>query len=52
MLAKTKHAIVAIAILAAIITPSGDPFTMIVFMAPMLALYAVSIGVVAIAGKH
>jgi sec-independent protein translocase protein TatC len=33
---------------AAIVTPTPDALTMIVFMAPMIALYAVGIGVAAL----
>lgn len=45
LLRKLRPAIVVMAILAALITPSGDIPTMVVFTTPMLALYAVSIGV-------
>lgn len=45
LLRKSRHGIVGIAILAAVITPSGDIPTMVIFALPMLALYAVSIGV-------
>lgn len=38
-----KHAIVAIAILAAVITPTPDPFNMIVVMVPLLVLYEVGV---------
>jgi len=40
-----RYAILIIAILAAIITPTPDAITMLVFMAPMVVLYFVSIGV-------
>ncbi|MEM7249593.1 MAG: twin-arginine translocase subunit TatC [Acidobacteriota bacterium] len=43
-----KHAVVIIAILAALITPSGDVPTMLVFAVPMLLLFLVSIGIVAV----
>ena len=39
-----RVAIVAIAVLAAIITPSIDPVTMLLTMAPLLVLYMLSIG--------
>lgn len=39
-----RAAIVGIAVLAAIITPSIDPVTMILTMAPLLVLYLLSIG--------
>lgn len=40
-----RHAILIIAILAAVITPTTDVVTMTVFAVPMLALYLLSIGV-------
>jgi sec-independent protein translocase protein TatC len=46
-----RYAILIIAIVAAVITPSADIFTMLVFAAPMLVLYVVSIGVAWIFGK-
>jgi sec-independent protein translocase protein TatC len=45
MLRKFKYAFLIICVLAAVITPSGDPLTMAIFAAPMLVLYVVSIGV-------
>jgi sec-independent protein translocase protein TatC len=45
LLKNIKYAILAIVIVAAIITPSGDPVNLMVFSAPMLVLYMVSIGV-------
>ena len=43
-----QYAVLIIAVLAAIITPTQDVVTMTVFMAPMLGLYLVGIGVSAI----
>jgi sec-independent protein translocase protein TatC len=40
-----RYAILIIAIVAAIITPTPDAMTMLIFMAPMLALYFIGIGV-------
>ena len=40
-----RYAILIIAIVAAIVTPTPDASTMLIFMAPMLALYYVGIGV-------
>jgi sec-independent protein translocase protein TatC len=40
-----RYAILIIAIVAAIITPTPDATTMLIFMAPMLLLYFVGIGV-------
>jgi sec-independent protein translocase protein TatC len=43
-----RYAILVIAIVAAIITPTPDAMTMLIFMAPMLALYFVGIAVSAV----
>ena len=40
-----KYAILAIFIIAAVLTPSSDPWNQAVFAAPMLALYVISIGI-------
>ena len=38
-----RHAIVAMAVLAAVITPTPDPFNMMVVMLPLWALYEVGV---------
>jgi len=44
MLARyRKYAIVAIAVLAAVITPTPDPFNMMVVMVPLLILYEIGV---------
>src|SRR6266576_1915564 len=43
-----RYAILIIAVVAAIITPTPDATTMLVFMAPMVALYFIGIGVAAL----
>jgi sec-independent protein translocase protein TatC len=43
-----RYAVLIIAIIAAVVTPTTDVFTMSVFMAPMLVLYVVGIGVSAL----
>jgi sec-independent protein translocase protein TatC len=43
-----RYAILIIAIIAAIITPTTDALTMLVFMAPMIVLYFIGIGVAAL----
>jgi len=40
-----KYAILIIFILAAVLTPSGDPWNQTVFAAPMIVLYVLSIGI-------
>jgi sec-independent protein translocase protein TatC len=41
-----RHAIVALLILAAIITPAPDPFTLMIIFTPLYMLYELSIFVV------
>jgi sec-independent protein translocase protein TatC len=43
-----RYAILAISVVAAIITPSPDAMTMLIFMAPMIGLYFVGIAVSAV----
>jgi sec-independent protein translocase protein TatC len=45
-----KYAILLIVIVAAVITPTGDPVTLMIFSAPMLVLYILSIGVAWLVG--
>lgn len=40
-----RHAILGIAVVAAVVTPTTDAFTMTIFAAPMVGLYIVGIGV-------
>jgi Sec-independent protein secretion pathway component TatC len=42
------HILLVIAIVAAAITPTTDALTMLVFMAPMILLYLLGIGVAAL----
>ncbi|NOT61999.1 MAG: twin-arginine translocase subunit TatC [Acidobacteria bacterium] len=51
MLKAWRHAVVGIAIIAAVFTPTPDAFNMMVFMVPMYALYFLSVGIVWIFGK-
>ena len=41
-----KHAIVIILIIAAVITPTGDAFTLMIVALPIYLLYELSIGIV------
>ena len=43
--ANIKYAILIIFVLAAVLTPSGDPWNQTVFAAPMVILYLLSIGI-------
>jgi sec-independent protein translocase protein TatC len=43
-----RYAILIIAVVAAIVTPTPDAMTMLVFMAPMVGLYFIGIGVAAL----
>jgi sec-independent protein translocase protein TatC len=47
-----RYAILIIAIVAAIVTPTPDATTMLVFMAPMVALYFIGIGVAALVVRN
>jgi sec-independent protein translocase protein TatC len=49
-----RIAIVVIAIAAAVITPSGDPVTLLVLLVPMIALYfgSIGIGALVLAGRR
>ncbi len=51
LIAQWRYAIVLIAILAAVMTPSGDPMTMTIFSAPLLFLYFLSIWLVRLMEK-
>lgn len=46
-----RQAIVAIAVIAAVATPSSDAFTMLLLCAPMIVLYVASIGLTALVQK-
>lgn len=46
-----RYAILVIVVLAAVITPSGDPVNLAVFAMPMVVLYIISIGVAWLFGK-
>ena len=50
LLRNTKYAILVIFILAAVLTPSADPWNQTVFAAPMIVLYFLSIGIVWLVG--
>jgi len=52
MLKGWRVAIVVIAVLAAMITPTSDPVNMAIFMIPLFVLYLLSIGLAAIAEKQ
>jgi len=46
-----RVALVLIAVMAAVITPTGDPVNMVIFMLPLFVLYLLSIGLSALAYK-
>jgi sec-independent protein translocase protein TatC len=46
-----RHAIIAILIIAAVVTPTTDPVTMTVFALPMFVLYEISIWIAAAAAR-
>jgi len=47
-----KYAILVIFIIAAVVTPTGDPGTQTVFAAPMVALYLLSIAIAWVVGPR
>ncbi len=47
-----RYAILIIAVVAAVITPTPDALTMLIFMTPMLALYLLGIGVAALVVRN
>jgi sec-independent protein translocase protein TatC len=51
MAKQFKYAVLIIFIIAAVVTPSGDPVNQTIFAAPMIVLYIVSIGVAWMFGK-
>lgn len=53
LLRQFKLAVLLIFITAAVVTPTGDPMTLMIFAAPMLGLYTLSIAIAFIVGpKH
>ncbi|HKX28330.1 MAG TPA: twin-arginine translocase subunit TatC [Blastocatellia bacterium] len=52
MIRAWRYAVVIIAIIAALLTPTPDIFNMSMFAAPMLGLYFLSIGIVWVFGKR
>ncbi len=46
-----RYALVGIMIISALVTPTPDPVNMMILAAPMLGLYFISIGVIAVFGK-
>ncbi len=51
MLKTWRYAIVVILIIAAVLTPTPDPYNLMIFATPMFALYFLSIGIVWVFGK-
>ena len=49
---KLKYAVFASVVIAAVITPTGDPGNMLIIAAPMVVLYVVGIGVAWIFGRR
>ncbi len=48
---KFKYALLLIFVVAALITPTGDPLTLTLFAAPMLVLYGISIVIAWLVGR-
>ncbi len=49
---KFKYSLIGIVALAALLSPTGDAFNLLVWAAPMVLLYFLSIGVAALFGWH
>ena len=47
---KSKYAMIGIVVLAAVLSPTGDALNLMMWAAPMMLLYVISIGVAAIFG--
>jgi sec-independent protein translocase protein TatC len=45
-----RHAVVAILVLAAVVTPTSDPISMLMVAGPMLVLYGLGVGLARILG--
>jgi len=52
LLRKFKYALIGIVALAAIVSPTGDAYSLLLWTAPMILLYFLSIGVAAIFGRR
>ena len=50
LLKQFKLAVLLIFITAAVVTPTGDPMTLMIFAAPMIGLYLISIGIAFVVG--
>jgi sec-independent protein translocase protein TatC len=50
LLKQFKIALLLIFVVAAVITPTGDPITLMIFAAPMIGLYGISIAVAWLVG--
>ena len=50
LMSQFKIAILLIFIIAAVITPTGDPMTLMIFAAPMIGLYTLSIAIAYLVG--
>jgi sec-independent protein translocase protein TatC len=51
LIQKFKYAVLVIFVVAAIVTPSSDPWNQTILSGTMLALYVVCIGIVAVFGR-
>ena len=51
LIRSTKYAILGIFVFAAVLTPTGDPVTLTVMAAPMMALYGLSILIAWVFGR-
>jgi sec-independent protein translocase protein TatC len=52
LLSKLKHAVLLLFVVAAIVTPSTDPWNQLILAGTMIALYIVCIAIVAVFGRQ
>ena len=51
LIRQFRYAVLLFVVVAAVITPTGDPLNLMIFTAPMIGLYGISIGIAGIVGR-
>ena len=51
LIRQFRYAVLLFVVIAAVITPTGDPLNLMIFTAPMIGLYGISIGIAGIVGR-
>ena len=52
LIRQFRYAVLLFVVIAAVITPTGDPLNLMIFTAPMIGLYGISIGIAGIVGRR